>query len=202
MITKIDKNEILLLLTDQWCDWEASYAIAVTNSFSDYIVKTIAIDNSPKTSMGGIKSYIDYCINDYNNFDNLAIVIIPEGLSWGNDYEEIVEFLKKLTEKNITIAAICGATTFLCKNGFLNHIKHTGDSLELFQSQKNYTGQSFYIPAQVVVDNGFITANETASVEFAYEIFKILNIDNEVELNQWFDNFKNGAVVNSKYLSK
>ena len=23
------KNEILLLLTDRWCDWEASYAIAV-----------------------------------------------------------------------------------------------------------------------------------------------------------------------------
>lgn len=38
------KNEILLLLTDKWCDWEASYAIAVANSFSDYIVKTIAID--------------------------------------------------------------------------------------------------------------------------------------------------------------
>ena len=27
------KNEILLLLTDRWCDWEASYAIAVANVF-------------------------------------------------------------------------------------------------------------------------------------------------------------------------
>ena len=40
------KNEILLLLTDRWCDWEASYAIAVANTFSDYVVKTIALDLS------------------------------------------------------------------------------------------------------------------------------------------------------------
>ena len=46
------KNEILLLLTDRWCDWEASYAIAVANVFSDYVVKTIALDTNPKASMG------------------------------------------------------------------------------------------------------------------------------------------------------
>jgi len=49
------KNEILVLLTHQWCDWEASYVIAVVNSFSDYVVKTIAIDDLPKISMGGIR---------------------------------------------------------------------------------------------------------------------------------------------------
>lgn len=31
-----------------------------------------------------------------------------------------------------------------------------------------------YVPAQTVLDGGFITANEMAAVEFAYEIFKIL----------------------------
>lgn len=37
----IKKNEVLLFLTDKWCDWEASYAMAVINSFSNYKVKTI-----------------------------------------------------------------------------------------------------------------------------------------------------------------
>lgn len=189
------KNEILLLLTDRWCDWEASYAVAVANSFSDYEVKTIALQKSPQISMGGLKTNIDYCISDYKNFSNAAIAILPGGLSWEeNDYDEIAEFVKKLTEKNIPIAAICGATTFLCKHGFLNDMKHTGDSLELFQSQKGYSGQSLYIEAQVVVDGGFITANETAAVEFAYEIFKILKVDSDEEMNQWFDNFQNGAI--------
>lgn len=190
-----NKNEILLLLTDRWCDWEAGYAIAVANSFSDYVVKSIAIDTNLKVSMGGIKAEVDYSIESYQNFDNLAMIILPGGLSWEEyDYDEIAEFIQSVAKSDIPIAAICGATLFLCKHGFLDHVKHTGDSLELFQHQKNYNGQSLYIPAQVVVDGGFITANETASVEFAYHIFKTLKVDSDQEIEQWYDNFKNGAI--------
>lgn len=189
------KNEVLIVLTEQWNDWEASYAIAVVNSFSDYDVKTVAIEDVSKKSMGGINASIDYKINDYQNFDNLAMVILPGGLSWEeNDYMEIADFIKKLIILHIPVAAICGATTFLCKHGLLNNVKHTGDSLELFQKQKEYNGEAFYIPAQIVVDNKIITANETAAIEFAYEIFKILKIDSDEEMLQWYDNFKNGAI--------
>lgn len=189
------KNEVLIVLTEQWNDWEASYAIAVVNSFSDYEVKTIAIDDVPKKSMGGINASIDYKINDYQNFNNLAMVILPGGLSWEeNDYMEIADFIKKLMGLRIPVAAICGSTTFLCKHGLLNNVKHTGDSLELFQKQNEYIGDAFYISAQIVVDNKVITANETAAVEFAYEIFKALKIDNDEEMAQWYDNFKNGAI--------
>jgi len=192
----VNKNEILLFLTDRWCDWEASYAVAVANSFSEYNVKTIGIDTADKVSMGGIKSKIDFGINDYRNFDNLAMLIIPGGLSWEeNDYDEIAQFVTTVRKLEIPVAAICGATYFLCKHGFLNNIKHTGDSLELFQSVEGYEGEKFYTQAQVVYDKGFITANETAAVEFAYEIFKILKVDSDEEINQWFDNFKNGAVL-------
>ncbi|MGF7059672.1 type 1 glutamine amidotransferase family protein [Brassicibacter mesophilus] len=190
-----NKNEVLFLLTDRWCDWEAGYAIAVANSFSNYMVKTISIDTIPKVSMGGIKAEVDYCIGNYQNFDNLAMIILPGGLSWEeNDYDEIAEFIQSAVKLDIPIAAICGATLFLCKHGFLDKVKHTGDSLELFQKQKNYNGQSLYVPAQVVVDKCFITANETAAVEFAYHIFKILKIDSDEEIDQWYDNFKNGAI--------
>ncbi|WML33474.1 type 1 glutamine amidotransferase family protein [Clostridium sp. OS1-26] len=189
------KNGVLIVLTERWNDWEASYAISVINSFSDYEVKTIAVDDVPKTSMGGINASIDYNINDYQNFNNLAMVILPGGLSWEeNDHREIAEFIKKLMELHIPVAAICGAATFLCKHGVLDNVKHTGDSLELFQKQKGYRGEAFYIPAQVVVDNKVITANETAAVQFAYEIFKILEIDSDEEMAQWYDNFKNGAI--------
>lgn len=189
------KNEVLIILTEQWNDWEASYSIAVLNSFSDYTVKTISVDKVPKVSMGGINASIDYTINNYKNFNNLSMVILPGGLSWEiNDYGEIAEFVNHVIELNIPIAAICGATTFLCKHGFLDNVKHTGDSLELFQQQKEYSGEEFYIHEQVVVDNQIITANETAAVQFAYELFKILEIDSTEEIEQWYDNFKNGAI--------
>jgi putative intracellular protease/amidase len=191
----LNKNEVLVLLTEQWCDWEAGYALAVTNSFSDYVVKTISTDTIPKVSMGGIKAEVDYCIGDYQNFDKLAMIILPGGLSWEkNAYDEIAEFIQRIVELEISVAAICGATLFLCKHGFLDRIKHTGDSLEQFLSQQAYNGQSNYVNAQVIVDGGFITANETAAVEFAYNIFKILKVDCDEEIEQWYDNFKNGAV--------
>jgi putative intracellular protease/amidase len=191
----MNRNEVLLLLTDRWCDWEASYAVAVINSFSDYSVKTIGISTTNLVSMGGIKATVDYSINSYDLFDQVAILIIPGGLSWEeNDYDEIAQFVSKVRNHDIPVAAICGATYFLCKQGFLNNIKHTGDSLELFQGVKGYRGEEFYIPAQVISDGGFITANETAAVEFAYEIFKILKVDSDEEMKIWFDNFQNGAV--------
>jgi putative intracellular protease/amidase len=190
-----NKNEILLLLTDRWCDWEAGYAIAVANSFSDYTVKTIAMDQSPKKSMGGIRAEVDYCVGDYQNFEQLAMIIIPGGLSWeDNEEEELAEFVRLAVKQEVPIAAICGATLFLCKNGFLDQVKHTGDSLELFQSQNNYLGEAYYMPAQVVVDGGFITANETAAVEFAYRIFQVLEVDSEEEIAEWYDKFQKGAV--------
>lgn len=194
----MNKDQILLLLTDRWCDWEASYAIAVINSFSDYQVKTIGIDTENKVSMGGLQTAVNFSISDYNHLDQLALLIIPGGLSWEeNDYDEIAQFVKTVSSLDIPVAAICGATYFLCKQGFLNNKKHTGDSLELFQSVEGYLGEEYYLPAQVVFDQGFITANETAAVEFAYEIFKLLKVDSDAEMKQWFDNFQYGAVPRS-----
>lgn len=47
---------------------------------------------------------------------------------------------------------------------------------------------------QVVRDVDIITANETAAVDFAYEIYKLLEIDDVEEIEAWHDKFKNGFV--------
>lgn len=189
-------KEVLLVLTDDWADWEASYAVAGINiSPMGYTVKTIAADKTPKTSIGGIRAEIDYQIADYQNFDALRMVILPGGYSWDeHPHKEIVDFLKTVQARHIPIAAICGATIFLARNGFFESVKHTGDDFGYFVAKGAYVGQTNFVAAQVVVDNGFITANETAAVEFAHEIFKTLETDPEGELNRWFERFKNGMV--------
>lgn len=141
--------------------------------------------------MGGIKAPIDYTIESYTGYDQLALVLIPGGLAWEtNDFPDIAKFLKGIKERNITLAAICGSAFFLCKHGFLNQIKHTGDSLEFFKSAAGYTGENLYIETQVVVDQGIITAKETGTIEFTYEIFKLLSIDTPEELEIWYNRFK------------
>ena len=191
-------KEVGVVLTDQWCDWEASYVMAVMNSYTeDYTVKTISIDGCEKVSMGGIRAAVDYDMRAFERFDDMAVLVIPGGLSWEDHaYDEIAEFVSKVHEHDILVAAICGATTFLCRQGFLNDIKHTGDSREWFLEQKQYgyTGEALYQEKQVVLDGGFITANETAAVEFAYTIFKLLKIDTDEEIEEWYENFSKGSV--------
>ncbi len=66
------------------------------------------------------------------------------------------------------------------------NVKHTGNDLKRFQSEPEYKGQNFFIPAQAVADKGFITANDTAALEFAREIFRVLEIDTDEEMNEWY----------------
>jgi len=188
-------KEVLLVLTDQWADWEASFAIWLTNFSPEYTVKTIAIDKQPKVSAGGLRVEIDYTIEEYECCSNLAMVILTGSYSWNKrPYDEIAEFVKKAHDLQIPIAAICGATIFLGKHGFLDKVKHTGNDLESFQKEAGYNGQDFLITAQVVIDQGIITANATAALEFAREIFRVLKVYSDEDMDEWYDEFKHGLV--------
>ncbi|MCL2376564.1 MAG: DJ-1/PfpI family protein [Defluviitaleaceae bacterium] len=186
-------REVLLLLTDRFADWEAAYAAAGINLVPQYTVKTIAVTNEPKVSMGGLRTEIDFIIGDYHNLENLAMLILPGGFAWHEGrHDEIADFVRKVREAHIPVAAICGATIFLGKHGFLDKITHTGDDPELFRKEDGYGGENRYISAQIAVDDGFITANETAAVDFAHAIFGLLKIRSDEDIDAWRNYFKNG----------
>ena len=190
-------KEVLLLLTDHWADWEASHAIVGISFAEQYAIKTIGINKQPKVSIGGMRAEIDYSIDEYQNFDNLAMIILTGSFSWAeNRYNEIADFVRKATTGGVPIAAICGATIFLAKHGFLNNVKHTGDELEYFEemleNEEDYKGQKNFSVAQVINDGSFITANETAALEFAREIFRTLKTDTDDEINAWYEKHKHG----------
>ena len=189
-------KDVLVLLTEQWADWEAGYAMAGVNSAPQYVVKTIAADKQPKTSIGGMKAVIDYAIEEYQCLNNLAMLILPGSFSWAeNDGPEIVAFIKAARSKDIPVAAICGATIYLARQGFLDDVKHTGDTFDFFENLPGYNGKHNYVLAQAVSQGGFITANETAALEFAREISLMLKIDTDENIEEWYNAFKNGMVV-------
>ena len=144
--------------------------------------------------MGGLLANIDYTIGEYINLANLSMLILPGGTSWQKaTHNEIAVFVKKAIDSQIPVASICGATIFLGRHGLLDKVKHTGDELELFTEHDGYKGQDNYLQAQVVFDSGIITANETATVEFAHAIFGALEVDSAEELDGWREYFKNGV---------
>ncbi|MCL2575431.1 MAG: DJ-1/PfpI family protein [Defluviitaleaceae bacterium] len=195
----MQKKEVLFLLLDHWAEWEAGYATAWVGFCDDYVVKTISIDKKSKVSIGGMRAEIDYSIEEYQNLDNLAMVVLIGSGSWrDNRYDDIADFVRKARGVDIPVAAICAATTFLAKHGFLNNVKHTSNGLEFFKErlkdEEGYTGWEYFTSLQAVNDGGFITANDTASLEFAREILLTLITDAEGQegINGWYGRYKNG----------
>lgn len=116
-------------------------------------------------------------------------------MGWNEEStDDIAVFVKMVIDANIPVAAICGATLFLGRYGFLDEVKHTGDELEFFQKEPLYHGEKVYISAQVVTDQNIITANETAAVEFADTIFRVLKMYTDEQIDGWFHYFKHGMV--------
>ncbi|NMF05247.1 type 1 glutamine amidotransferase family protein [Clostridium beijerinckii] len=181
------KKEILVFIFDGYADWESSYICSELNGAeTDYIVKTLSLDKDPKISMGGFRIIPDYSVSDYPK--KFEMLILIGGYAWmeqkNNDVQPVVEYV---VNHHIPVAAICNAANFMAENGYLDNIKHSGNTLEYMKSQApHYKGENNFIEKQAVCDSGIITANGTATLEFAEEIMLYLNVKPTEKINEWY----------------
>jgi len=190
-------KKVLVFITDGFADWEASYVTAELNKpGTGFQVQTIAIDNNPKVSMGGLTVLPDYSLQDFSSKLEFVMLIIPGGTGWREEKNHQVKKLVSFCfEHNIPVSAICDATTFLGNYGFLDQNKHTGNSLPyLKEGAPNYRGDENYIEAQSVSDGCLITANGSGALEFSRDILEKLDVLKGKELEEWYDLFKIGFI--------
>ena len=189
---------IYLFLFDTLSDWEIGYVAAGINNPmmqanpGKYQLKTFSINGKPVRTIGGLLITPDLSLNEVA-YSDAEMLILPGGTSWeegGN--QEVALLAKKFHENQIKVAAICGATLGLAKIGLLDSLKHTSNSKDyLLKSQ--YQGADYYVDVLSVSDKGVITASGTASLEFAREIFKELNLYTTEALEAWYKLFKTGS---------
>lgn len=83
----------------------------------------------------------------------------------------------------------------MAKYGFLNAVRQTSNGLEHLKlwGGENYTNQDGYIHTQAVCDSNIVTANGSATLEFAKELILLLENDMQERLEmydqfnrQWF----------------
>ncbi|WP_335871788.1 type 1 glutamine amidotransferase family protein [Bacillus sp. 2205SS5-2] len=190
-------KKVLVFITDGFADWEASYVSAEINkSGTGYQVQTIAIDKHPKISMGGLTVLPNYSLKEFPYDLTFAMLIIPGGTGWREEKNhQAKELVDYCFEKDIPVAAICDATTFLGNQGYLDHYKHTGNSLPyLKEGAPNYLGDENYLNVQSICDDCLITANGSGALEFSRDILRKLDVLEGSELNEWYDLFKKGFV--------
>lgn len=199
-------KEVLFILLDQYADWEAALVAAALNDPDDecpqkYCVKTVSPDGKPVRSIGGFTVLPDYSLDIVP--DDFAALLLIGGYSWKkSEADACLGLVKSAVQKGAVVGAICGATTFLGRHGFLNNVRHTSNTLEYLKQngKQDYTGEALYIAQQAVSDKGIITANGTAYMEFAKEVLIALDAAPRDKIDEWYDYLKLGQYEAEKKL--
>jgi len=187
---------IFLYVLDTLADWEISFLIAEINS-GRYLRKDIEKPKIIKVgnnltaikTMGGIEITPEIDV-DNMSVKNGDLIILPGADTWQNgNNQKIIDIIHG--NKNITVAAICGATFALADNGILDNKRHTSNDKEYLKMVcKKYKGENLYEDKPVVVDENLITASGIAPLEFTFEVLNKLNIMNNNTLMAWYDLYK------------
>ena len=160
-----------------------------------YINKVVAESMEPVESIGGFRILPDYTFDTMPE-DYAALVLIG-GYGWDGDTAlKTVPAISKAIARGIPVGAICNAASFMARHGFLNAVRHTGNGLDQLRlwGGTNYTNEAGYVTAQAVSDQGIVTANGSATLEFAREMLLLLQNDTPERI-ELYDQFNKHGFV-------
>lgn len=189
------KKNILFVILDKYSDWEMAYLSPLILALGQdkFAIKTISLTRDNIKSLGGLTVIPDYDIQCVpNDFEG---VILVGGMSWRTEEAQMIKpLVEKALKNKKVLGAICDASVFLGKMGVLNEVRHTSNDLtDLKQWAKEaYKGENKYIKEQAVRDNNIITANGTATLEFAKEVIIALEVASESKIIEWYSFYKLG----------
>lgn len=193
-------NEILYILLPDYAAHEAVYlsqAIA-SDEFAlkenpKYLNKVVSPTLEPVKSIGGFQTLPDYSFETIP--DDYAAIVLVGGFGWSTPLaDRIVPIIRHALEKGKVVGAICNGASFMAKCGFLNHVRHTGNGLEQLKQWggENYTNCDGYVNAQAVSDRNIVTANGSATLEFAKELLLLLENDTPERVEMYYQFNKQG----------
>ncbi|WP_188189276.1 type 1 glutamine amidotransferase family protein [Nonomuraea sp. SYSU D8015] len=178
---------------DTLADWETGHAIAhLRNGVwhrepGAYEIVTVGLTTDPIVTMGGLRITPDLALDQLSPPDS-ALLILPGASRWDEGHE-LAPFARKAGEflaAGVPVAAICGATAGLAREGLLDDRDHTSGVLQYLEAQEGYAGAKRYLDQDAVLDGDLVTAGPTEPVAFAREIFRRLDVYRPEVLDAWF----------------
>ena len=193
-------NEMLYILLPDYAAHEAVYlsqAIA-SDEFAlkenpKYVNKIVAPTMEPVKSIGGFRTLPDYSLDTIP--DDYAALVLIGGFGWTTPVaDKVVPIVRHAIENGKVVGAICNASSFMARLGFLNNIKHTGNGLDQLKlwGGENYTNAAGYVHVQAVSDKNIVTANGSATLEFAKELLTLLENDTPERIGMYYQFNKQG----------
>lgn len=175
---------VLVVLLDKYADWEAAYVMAGLRQLDQgqCQVKTVALTSEPIHSFGGLTVQPDFGLEDMPDYDGMVLI---GGYTWREEQTRALEpYISECAKSGRLLAAICDATVFIGSMGLLNGVKHTSNDLQDLKAYAGaeYSGENGYVNRQCVRDKNIITANGSATVEFATAVLSYLDATDQAEL--------------------
>jgi putative intracellular protease/amidase len=187
------RKTVYVFLSEEYADWEISLVMAGLHSFSDIEVITFSLDKEPVCSMGNLAVLADMSLGEVDPED-VDLLVLPGSPLWetgGNT--EIIPLVHTLLLRDKGVAAICGATILLAREGYLDSAWHTSNRPGYLQMQApGYQGGGKYTHEPATRDRNLITAGAPYSFQFAREIFNYFDLTGEDSFRDWFQYFREG----------
>ncbi|MET9954751.1 DJ-1/PfpI family protein [Streptomyces sp. NPDC006339] len=165
------RTTVHLAVYDTLADWETGHATAWL-ARAGYTVRTVGpVAGEPVTTIAGMRIVPDLSLAELDPEDS-ALLILP-GAEKYDEGDELAPFTAKaraFLDAGVPVAAICGATAGLAKEGLLDDRPHTS-AASFYLAATGYRGGERYVEADAVRDGDLITAGPTEPVAFAREIF-------------------------------
>ena len=180
-----------LAVYDTLADWEAGLVIAQLNTGGNqtgptrYTVATVGESTDPVRTMGGMRVLPDLALDDLSPADS-AMLILPGASTWDSGGNTaFARTARAFLDAGVPVAAICGATAGLAREGLFDDREHTSAAPE-YLAATGYRGGELYREAAAVRDRGLITAGPTTPVDFARAIITELDTWQPAVLDAWY----------------
>ncbi|GAA4304489.1 type 1 glutamine amidotransferase family protein [Streptomyces venetus] len=181
----MSSKPVHLAVYDTLADWETGHATAQL-ARSGHPIRTVGPSTDPVTSIGGLRIQPDLALDDVRPEDS-ALLILPGADLWdtGETLAPFAREARRFLDAGVPVAAICGATAGLAREGLLDDRAHTS-AVSFYLAATGYAGGERYVEADAVTDGGLVTAGPTEPVAFAREIFRLLGLYEEDVLDAWY----------------
>ena len=175
---------IVIVLTEDYADWETSLLSAAARSFYGATVTHATPGGRPVRSAGGLNVSPDLAVEDID-VGALDALIVCGGTAWQKPgAPDLTSLLRAARDKGKVIGAICDGTVAAARTGILDDVRHTSNGVGHLDDT-GYKGKGLYEDVPYAITDGkIVTASGTAPVSFTGAVLTAIGYGGE-ELNYY-----------------
>ncbi|MFF3485119.1 DJ-1/PfpI family protein [Streptomyces sp. NPDC002701] len=181
----VDPKPVYLAVYDTLADWETGHTTAYL-ARAGHGIRTVGASGDPVRTIGGLRIQPDLTLDDVRPED-AALLILPGADLWdtGDELAPFARTAREFLAAGVPVAAICGATAGLAREGLLDDRAHTS-AVSFYLAATGYAGGDRYVDTDAVTDGDLVTAGPTEPVAFAREVLGLLGVYEGEVLDAWY----------------